>query len=186
MNRIRWSSRSNKAGCAYSGRRICGNRHCPRWRALYSLPLLSSLRWGVSTCMLPKHYWHYVARPSSRLPSFLEVAREESGAELEHKINATTCGLFDVLDHHEKAVKAINGCLTKVNCSLDELQASQRALVGEIVRSKELQITEDNISIFTVSSPKTEEISQALATNDVLLETASDIRKKLTEKVGGF
>lgn len=119
-------------------------------------------------------------------PFIFRVAREESGAELEHKINATTCGLFDVLDHHEKAVKAINGCLTKVNCSLDELQASQRALVGEIVRSKELQITEDNISIFTVSSPKTEEISQALATNDVLLETASDIRRKLTEKVGGF
>lgn len=109
-----------------------------------------------------------------------------SGAEFENKIKKTACGISDVLDHHEKAVKVINGCLTQVACNLDELQASQRALLGEMVKTQDLRITEDNISIFTAAVPKTGEISQALAANDTLLETASDIRRKLTQSVDGL
>jgi hypothetical protein len=114
-------------------------------------------------------------------PFVTKIKSGGSGGEFETKIKAVAFDISDVLDHHEKAVKVINGCLTQVNCCLDELQASQRALIGEIVKTKDVKITEDNITIFTVAVPKTDEISQALAANDALLATASDIRKKLTD-----
>ncbi|HEY4846805.1 MAG TPA: hypothetical protein VIH87_03180 [Methylocella sp.] len=119
-------------------------------------------------------------------PVIAKIKIGGGGVEFETKVKETTSNISDVLDRHEKAIKTINDSLIQTNGSLDELHSSQKALAAEIAKTPVSGAIANHLEVIAAAVPKTGEISRALAANDAVLASASDIRRKLKQSLAGL